>query len=99
MGLLTGIGGAASVGAGIFAGVLADRLDRRTLLIWCDLDRMVLYGIIALAWSFGPVSSTRRSAWAELLAGARFLWRHPVLRALTATLTGRCAQRPGPAAC
>ncbi|HEX4658239.1 MAG TPA: MFS transporter [Streptosporangiaceae bacterium] len=183
MGLLTGIGGAASVGAGIFAGVLADRLDRRTLLICCDLARMVLYGIIPLVWSFGPevwllyvvlpacaaigmvfqvtyvtavrnltdgervteangllyatataagvlgpllaglmsgafgptaaiaidaasfalsaagaaairlrgqgtpVSSTRRSAWAELLAGARFLWRHPVLRALTATLT------------
>jgi MFS family permease len=54
MGLLTGIGGAASVGAGIFAGVLADRLDRRTLLICCDLARMVLYGIIPLAWSFGP---------------------------------------------
>ncbi len=54
MGLLTGIGGAASVGAGIFAGVLADRLDRRTLLICCDLARMVLYGITALAWSFGP---------------------------------------------
>ncbi len=30
MGLLTGAGGAASVGAGVFAGVLADRLDRRT---------------------------------------------------------------------
>jgi MFS family permease len=54
MGLLTGAGGAASVGAGVFAGVLADRLDRRTLLICCDLARMVLYGVIPLAWSFGP---------------------------------------------
>ena len=26
-------------------------------------------------------------AWRELLAGARFLWQHPVLRALTILLT------------
>ena len=184
MGLLTGAGGAASVGAGVFAGVLADRLDRRTLLICCDLARMVLYGVIPLAWSFGPqvwllyavlptceaigmifqvtyvtavrnladgeriteangllystataagvlgpllaglvsgafgptaaiavdaasfalsaagaclirlrgqpAASPRASAsrpWQELLAGARFLWRQPVLRSLTAALT------------
>ncbi|WP_204358242.1 MFS transporter [Streptosporangium sp. 'caverna'] len=54
MGLLTGVAGAASVFAGIFAGILVDRLDRRTLLICCDLARMVLYGLIPLAWAFGP---------------------------------------------
>jgi predicted MFS family arabinose efflux permease len=54
MGLLTGVAGAASVGAGIAAGVLVDRLDRRTLLICCDLARMALYGLIPLAWAFGP---------------------------------------------
>jgi MFS family permease len=54
MGLLTGVAGAAAVAAGIAAGVLADRLDRRKLLIWCDLARMVLYGLIPLAWAFGP---------------------------------------------
>jgi MFS family permease len=54
MGLLTGVAGAASVGAGIGAGVLVDRVDRRTLLICCDLARMVLYGLIPLAWAFGP---------------------------------------------
>ena len=54
MGLLTGVAGAASVAAGIGAGVLVDRLDRRLLLIWCDLARMVLYGLIPLAWAFGP---------------------------------------------
>lgn len=54
MGLLTGAGGAASVGAGIFAGVLADRLDRRVVLICCDLARMALYGVIPLAWLLGP---------------------------------------------
>ena len=54
MGLLTGVAGAASVCAGIGAGVLVDRLDRRTLLICCDLARMALYGLIPLAWAFGP---------------------------------------------
>ncbi|MEU3167361.1 MFS transporter [Streptosporangium sp. NPDC006930] len=54
MGLLTGVAGAASVFAGIFAGILADRLDRRTLLICCDLARLALYGLIPLVWAFGP---------------------------------------------
>jgi len=54
MGLLTGVAGAASVCAGVGAGVLVDRLDRRRVLICCDLARMVLYGLIPLAWAFGP---------------------------------------------
>ncbi|OPG11173.1 MFS transporter [Microbispora sp. GKU 823] len=54
MGLLTGLASAASVAAGVFAGVLVDRLDRRRLLIWCDVARMVLYGIVPVAWAFGP---------------------------------------------
>jgi MFS family permease len=194
MGLLTGVAGAAAVAAGIAAGPLADLLDRRMLLICCDLARMVLYGTIPLAWSFGTpiwllyvvlpageaigmvfqvtyvtavrnladpqqiteangrlyatataaavlgpllagvvsgalgptaavavdaasfalsaagsflirlrrvepvaggaraagssgISTPRRRAWQELLAGARFLWRHRALRALTITLT------------
>ncbi|MCW7942575.1 MFS transporter permease [Streptomyces hygroscopicus] len=54
MGLLTAAGGAASVLAGLFAGVLVDRADRRKLLIACDLVRMVLYGLIPLVWLAGP---------------------------------------------
>lgn len=54
MGLLTAVGGAASVAAGVFAGVVVDRLDRRKLLIACDLVRMVLYALIPLAWLAGP---------------------------------------------
>ena len=184
MGLLTGVAGAASVCAGIGAGVLVDRLDRRTLLICCDLARMALYGLIPLAWAFGPhvwllylvlpaceaigmvfqvtyvtavrnlvdadriteangllfasaaavgvagpllaglvagllgpaaaiafdaasfalsaagaflirlrgqdrpaAAARRERPWAEFVAGARFLWRHPVLRSLTAVLS------------
>jgi MFS family permease len=54
MGLVTGAAGAAYVVAGLFAGVLTDRLDRRRLLIACDLARMALYAIIPLAWLAGP---------------------------------------------
>ncbi|MBF8187014.1 MFS transporter [Nonomuraea sp. K274] len=53
MGLLTGVSGAASVAAGVFAGVLADRFDRRRLLIACDVIRLVLYATIPVAWAFG----------------------------------------------
>nr|WP_234390425.1 MFS transporter [Streptomyces sp. MMG1533] len=54
MGLLTAVGAAASVLAAVFAGALVDRVDRRRLLIACDLVRMVLYGVIPLVWLLGP---------------------------------------------
>nr|WP_078506956.1 MFS transporter [Streptomyces viridochromogenes] len=54
MGLLTAVGGAASVVAAVFAGAVVDRVDRRRLLIVCDLVRMGLYGAIPLVWLFGP---------------------------------------------
>jgi MFS family permease len=54
MGMLTAVAGAASVVAGVFGGVLVDRLDRRILMIGADLARLVLYGLIPLAWLAGP---------------------------------------------
>ncbi|MGW2561002.1 MFS transporter [Streptomyces sp. NPDC001514] len=54
MGLLTGVAGAASLVAGVFAGVVVDRVDRRKLLIACDVVRMMLYGLVPLVWVFGP---------------------------------------------
>ncbi|MFF3942498.1 MFS transporter [Streptomyces phaeofaciens] len=54
MGLLTAVGGAASVVAAVFAGPVVDRVDRRRLLIACDLVRMVLYGLVPLVWPAGP---------------------------------------------
>ncbi|MEU2425668.1 MFS transporter [Streptomyces sp. NPDC007851] len=54
MGLLTGAGGAAMVLAAVFAGVVVDRVDRRKLLIACDLVRMVLYGLVPVVWLAGP---------------------------------------------
>ncbi|MGW0878136.1 MFS transporter [Streptomyces sp. NPDC002671] len=54
MGQLTAVGAAASVLAAVFAGAVVDRVDRRRLLITCDVIRMVLYGLIPLVWAFGP---------------------------------------------
>lgn len=54
MGLLTGAAGVAAIGSGFFAGAIVDRFDRRRLLIAADLARLVLYGLIPLAWMFGP---------------------------------------------
>ncbi|MEO3747845.1 MFS transporter [Plantactinospora sp. B5E13] len=54
MGLLTGLGGAASVLAGMLAGFLVDRVDRRRLLIGCDLARALGYGLIPLVWLWSP---------------------------------------------
>ncbi|MER5750564.1 MFS transporter [Streptomyces sp. NPDC002088] len=54
MGLLTAVGGAASVLAALFAGAVVDRVDRRRLLIACDLVRMGLYAVIPLVWLYGP---------------------------------------------
>src|SRR3954470_11579096 len=46
MGLLTAVGGAAAGAAAGLPGVVVDRVDRRRLLIGCDLVRLVLYGVI-----------------------------------------------------
>ncbi|MET9385164.1 MFS transporter [Streptomyces sp. NPDC002928] len=54
MGLLTAVGGVASVAAALFAGAVVDRVDRRRLLIACDLVRMGLYAVIPLVWLYGP---------------------------------------------
>jgi MFS family permease len=54
MGLLTGLAGAATIVAGIFAGFLVDRVDRRALLIGCDLARTVGYALVPLIWLVSP---------------------------------------------
>ncbi|MET9681557.1 MFS transporter [Streptomyces coeruleorubidus] len=54
MGLLTAVGGAAAFVAAVFAGPVVDRVDRRRLLIVCDLVRMGLFGVVPLVWLFGP---------------------------------------------
>ncbi|HEY3994170.1 MAG TPA: MFS transporter, partial [Ktedonobacteraceae bacterium] len=50
MGLVTAVFGVAQVVTGLFAGWLADRLDRRRLMIFCDVARTLLYFSIPLGW-------------------------------------------------
>ncbi|MYY80363.1 MULTISPECIES: MFS transporter [unclassified Streptomyces] len=50
MGLVTGLTGVASIVTGLFAGVIADRFDRRRLLMLADMARCLLYALIPLVW-------------------------------------------------
>ncbi|MER6447174.1 MFS transporter [Streptomyces venezuelae] len=55
MGLVTVVSGATAIGTGIFAGYVVDRVDRRRLMIVCDLARAVLLGAVPLVWwAAGP---------------------------------------------
>jgi MFS family permease len=54
MGLVTGLTGAAAIVSGVFAGVIADRVNRRALLMSCDIARCILYAAIPLAWLAHP---------------------------------------------
>ncbi|WP_018353326.1 MFS transporter [Longispora albida] len=54
MGLLTGLSMAGSVLTGLVAGAAADRFDRRFLMVASDVAQAVLYGLIPIAWAFGP---------------------------------------------
>ncbi|MFJ8015836.1 MFS transporter [Streptomyces sp. NPDC096339] len=54
MGLVTVVSGATGIGTGLFAGYVVDRVDRRRLMIVCDLTRAVLLGALPLVWLAGP---------------------------------------------
>lgn len=56
MGLVTGASGVSMLLTGIFAGAIVDRVDRRRLMILCDLGRALLYGLIPLGWWLGGTS-------------------------------------------
>ncbi len=53
MGLVTALAGVAAIVSGLFAGVIADRFDRRRLLMLADGARCLLYLLIPLAWLSG----------------------------------------------
>ncbi|WP_067463923.1 MFS transporter [Actinomadura macra] len=54
MGIVTSLAGVSSIVTGLFAGYVADRVNRRALLIVCDVARCVLYGAIPLVWLSAP---------------------------------------------
>ena len=52
MGLLTGAAAVASLAAGVFAGSIADRFDRKRLLIAANVAQALLFGSIPAVWLF-----------------------------------------------
>jgi MFS family permease len=53
MGFVTAVVGVAMLLAGIVAGPIADRVDRRRFMILCDLARMIVYAAIPVGWWVG----------------------------------------------
>lgn len=53
MGLVTGTFGVASLIAGLISGAIVDRVDRRQLMILCDVVRALAYSAIPLTWWLG----------------------------------------------
>ena len=55
MGLVSASGVIAQVATSLFSGTLVDRLDRRRLMIACDIGRAALYSLVPLYWMLaGP---------------------------------------------
>ncbi|GAA1887330.1 MFS transporter [Asanoa iriomotensis] len=54
MGLVTGTVGVAWLVSGVLSGSIVDRLDRRTVMIACDVARAVLYALVPLVWLAAP---------------------------------------------
>lgn len=50
MGVVTALMGVGSLVAGIAAGPIVDRVDRRKLMIRCDLGRALVYGLVPVGW-------------------------------------------------
>lgn len=50
MGLVTATLGIGNLAAGLVSGLIVDRLDRRRLLIACDIGRTVFYALIPCGW-------------------------------------------------
>ncbi|MEU9302006.1 MFS transporter [Streptomyces sp. NPDC048269] len=53
LGLITVVFGATAIATGLFAGYVVDRVDRRLLMIVCDLTRAVLLGAVPVVWWAG----------------------------------------------
>jgi predicted MFS family arabinose efflux permease len=91
MGTLRATHSASAMLAGLFAGVWADRLRRRPILIGTDLGFAVLAGSIPSALFIWLIrapepapepAANRRSIWAEIGEGLRFVFGNSTLRPL-----------------
>jgi MFS family permease len=50
MGLVTGTFGISSLFTNLISGVVVDRVDRRVLMVWCDIGRLFINALIPLTW-------------------------------------------------
>ncbi len=50
MGVVTALIGVGSLVAGIAAGPIVDRVDRRKLMIRCDIGRAIVYALVPVGW-------------------------------------------------
>lgn len=50
MGLLTGALSVANLVSGFFSGVIADRFDRKRLLVLCNVAQALLFGVVPIVW-------------------------------------------------
>jgi MFS family permease len=55
-GIVLGLTAIASIVFGLFAGALADRWDRKKIMIWCDTGQLVLVGTIPVALWLGKLA-------------------------------------------
>jgi predicted MFS family arabinose efflux permease len=55
-GIVLGLSAIASIVFGLFAGALADRWDRKKIMIWCDIGEMALVGTIPVALWLGKLA-------------------------------------------
>ncbi|GII61037.1 MFS transporter [Sphaerisporangium krabiense] len=54
MGAVTALAGVSSIVTGLVAGYLADRMNRRRLLIACDVARCLLFALVPVVWLVSP---------------------------------------------
>jgi hypothetical protein len=59
-GIVLGLSAIASIVFGLFAGALADRWDRKKIMIWCDIGQMALVGTIPVALWLGKLAMPSR---------------------------------------
>ncbi|WP_220447062.1 MFS transporter [Nonomuraea deserti] len=52
MGLITAVATVVNIAAGLVAGPLVDRCDRRMVMLWCDWGRAALHLAVPLVWTF-----------------------------------------------
>lgn len=64
MGLIVGVSTVSQLVGGVLAGSVVDRVDRRRLALTCDVARLLLCGLIPVAWLLAPAATwARLGAW------------------------------------